>query len=508
MDKVSHIQFVEDLAAKLGLTEEETVKKLTELILIIKMESESGKMIIDGLGIFTTKGKILTFIPDESFELEINHNYAGMMPVEIEEPKPGTAASSAKTQKEDDNTEESDAVTDDFEEEEFVDVIDEQDPFDLDDDETGTESTSSSKSTGEKSGDYTSDAAEKARKAALEAEEQKIKEDEEEQEEAARKAELEAQAEEKKKEDATAALAARKAGESEKARAEAGKVKALEKEAAEKKKAESKERAETASEKSADKLSGSRAATDEEIRPEWVEPEAETAQKVRSDGKKPAIKEIPAYDRARPDSNTGTIIAILVAAVVVVAGALYLFGFLTVSEPATTTSPVISEQTEVPPASTDLPGIEDTETGISATEQLAQEEAARDVTAQPAPAVDDQPAAPSAETQQTPAPVRETAAPAASYGLRGTMNTTMARPYTIVVHSLTSRTDAEREAAVVAEAGYRSTWFRVELPNGSVRWRVSIGQFASSDAAVEAARQLPEPYSANNFISRIESYNP
>jgi hypothetical protein len=508
MDKVSHVQFVEDLAAKLGLTEEETVKKLTELILSIKMESESGKMIIDGLGMFTTKGKILTFIPDESFELEINHNYAGMMPVEIEEPKPGTPASSAKPPKEDDNTDESDAVTDDFEEEEFVDVIEEQDPFDLDDDEAGTESTSTSKNTGEKGGEITSDAAEKARKAALEAEEQKIKEEED----AVRKAELEAQKEEKKNKEvaaasAAAALAARKAGESEKAQAEAEKVKALEKEAAEKKKAEAKERAEAASEKSADELSGGGAANEEEIRPEWVEPEAETAQEVRSDGKKPAIKEIPAYDRARPDSNTGTIIAILVAAVVVVAGALYLFGFLSGSEPATTTSPVISEQTEVPPATSDIPEIEETETGISATDQLAQEEAARDVTSQPAPAVEDQPAAP-AETQQTPAQVRETTAPAASYGLRGTMNTTMARPYTIVVHSLASRADAEREAATVAEAGYRSTWFRVELPNGSVRWRVSIGQFASSDAAVEAARQLPEPYSANNFISRIESYNP
>lgn len=506
MDKISHVQFVEDLAAKLGLSEEETVKKLTELILSIKKESASGEMIIDDLGTFTTKGKILTFVPDESFELEINHNYAGMMPVVIEEPKPETAASSAKTQNEDDRIEESGDLTDDFEEEEFVDVIDEQDPFDLDDDESGMETTSPLKSTGSESDDDTVDAADKARKAALEAEENKIKEEEE----AARKAGLEAQADEKKKKEAAAAaavVAARKAEESEKARAEAEKVKALEKEAADKKKSEAKDRAEEAAEISTEELTYSGADKEEEIRPKWAKPEAETIQDARADGEKPAIKEIPANDRNRPDSNTGTIVAILVAAVVVVAGALYLFGFLSGSEPSPATPPEITEQTELPPAATELPEIEETDTGISSTEQLAQEEAARDVTAQPVPPVDDQTAAPPAETQQTLAPAPETAAPAASYGLRGTMNTSLARPYTIVVHSLASRTDAEREAAGFAGAGYRSTLFRVELPNGSFRWRVSIGQFASSDAAVEAARQLPEPYSANNFISRIESYN-
>ena len=508
MDKVSHVQFVEDLAAKLGISEEETVKKLTEFILSIKKESASGGMIIDGLGTFTTKGKILTFIPDESFELEINHNYAGMMPVVIEETKPDTAASASKTQKEDEVLEESDAQTDDFEEEEFVDVIDEQDPFDLDDDETGPESTSPLKSTEEKSDDDTVDAAEKVRKAALEEEELKIKEEKE----AERKAELEAQAEEKKKKEAAAAaaaaaLAARKAEESEKARAEAEKVNASEKETAEIEKAEAKGRAEAAAEKSTLELSESGADSEEVIHPEWAEPKAKTVQETPNDVKKPATKEIPAYDRNRPDSNTGTIIAILVAAVVVIAGALYLFGFLSGSEPDPATPPV-TEQTELPPAATELPEMEETETGISSTEQLAQEEAVRDVTAQPVTPLDDHTAAPPAETQQTLAPAPETAAPAASYGLRGTMNTSLARPYTIVVHSLASRSDAEREAAGFAESGYRSTWFRVELPNGSVRWRVSIGQFASSDAAVEAARQLPEPYSVNNFISRIETYNP
>jgi hypothetical protein len=505
MDKVSHVQFVEDLAAKLGLSEEETVKKLTELVLSIKMESVSGGMIIDGLGTFTTKGKILTFIPDESFELEINHNYAGMMPVVIEEPKPDTAASTTKTRIEDEEIDKSGTVTDDFEEEEFVDVIDEQDPFDLDDDETGPESISPLKNTVSESDDDTGDAAEKVRKAALEEEELKIKEEEE----AARKAGLEAQAEEKKKMEtaaAAAALAARKAGESEKARAEAEQVNALEKEAAGNKKAEAKGKAETAAEKSTEERTDSGADYEEEIRPKWAKPESETVQDAKADGKKPAVKEIPAYDRARPDSNTGTIIAILVAAVVVVAGALYLFGFLSGSEPSPATPPVVSEQSELPPEAAELPEIEESDTGISSVEQLAEEEAARDITAQPVPTVGNQTDAPPAETQQTPVP--ETAAPAASYGLRGTMNTSLARPYTIVVHSLASRTDAEREAGGFAEAGYRSTWFRVELPNGSVRWRVSIGQFASSDAAVEAARQLPEPYSANNFISRIESYNP
>jgi hypothetical protein len=499
MEKINHIQFVEDIAGKLGLTEEETVKKLTEFILTIKEKSGKGEVAIDGLGTFATKGKSLTFTPDESFDLEINHNYAGMMPVVIEEPKPETAASAAKANKEDETVDEAVAETDadDFEEEEFVDVIDDQDPFDLDDHETGPESSKTLKNTGDEIDEDSGDAAEKARNAALEAEEKKIKEEEE----AARKAEQEAEAEARKNKEAAAAaaaLAARKAEETEKARQEEEKAK---KSAAEKA---------AAAKENALEAAGEETNSEEDIQPKWIEPEAETANKTvaedRSDTTKSAKKGIPAYDRARPDSNTGTIIAILVAAVVVVAGALYFFGFLSGSQPSAPEPPVISEQTEVPPAVTEQPEIGETETGISPMEQLAEQEAARDVTEQPVPLVDEQTATPPAETQATPAP--GTTAPAAAYGMRGTMNTTLQRPYTIVVHSLASRTDAERESSSFASAGFRSTYFRVELPNGTVRWRVAVGQFTNIDNAVEAASRLPEPYPANHFISRIESYNP
>lgn len=441
MDKVSHIQFVENLASKLGLTEEETVKKLTELILTINKEAAGGEIVIDGLGTFTTKNKKLTFVPDESFELELNHNYAGMTPVLIDEPGSVPAAAAKKADDEaepvDDSVSGIDAGddADDFEEEEFVDVIDEQDPFDLDDEDdavSGKEAAATRSGEAGGSEAVNEDAAEKVRKAALEAEEKKIKEEEA----------------------------------------------AAQKEAM-------------------------------NIQPNWVEQGAETTPEpeaaTESKETKPVKKEIPAYDRARPDSNTGTIIAILVAAIVVVAGALYLFGFLSGS-PSDTITPVVSEQTDIPPAVTDEPEAGESDAAISEMEQLAEQEAARDITAQPDAPAEEEALPPPAELQVT--GETENTPATASFGLRGTMDTSLERPYTIVVHSLASRTDAEREAADLAGDGYRSAYFRVELPNGSVRWRVAIGQFRSSNAAVDAATQLPDPYLTNHFISRIESYNP
>ncbi|MFU8859918.1 MAG: SPOR domain-containing protein [Cyclonatronaceae bacterium] len=467
MDKISHVQFVEILASKLGLTDEETAKKLTELILGIKKEAVSGEMVIDGLGTFTTKNKELTFVPDESFELEINHNYAGMIPVLIEEPGTQTSATTKKTgdkaEAVDDTVSGAEAEddADDFEEEEFVDVIDEQDPFDLDDEDevdSSKEKVTSASGTGtRKSEESTEDTAEKVRRAALEAEEKKIKEEQE----------------------------AATAGQDT-----------------------------TYSVKSDEEVSATTTGSDEDIQPNWVEPGTETGtgtetapETAKASGNKsinPENKEVASYDRVRPDSNTGTIIAILVAAIVVVAGALYLFGFLSGS-PSATTTPVVSEESISPPAVVDEPESGDAEAGFSEMEQLAEEEAARDVTAQPVTPVEEQAAIP-VESRITEDPVSTPSA--ASFGLRGNMNTSLERPYTIVVHSLASRSDADRESSALAGAGYRSTHFRVELPDGSVRWRVAIGQFGNTNTAMEAATQLPEPYLTNHFISRIESYNP
>jgi hypothetical protein len=521
MNKISHVQFVDYLTEKLGLTEEETVKRLSELVLHIKKESASGTVSIQGLGTFSTENKNLIFTPDEAFEIEINHNYAGMMPVVIDPPKPKSTAAK-KTDKDEGPTpaelpdEKSEtSETPDFEEEEFVDVIGE-DPFDFDDEEilsdedkvtpgpSGDTSDVPGKKDQKPEKDPEAEEAERIRTAALKAEEKRM-------EEAAKKAEAEAEAESGSKDGADEVTGAAKSAAVSQVKGKSGETEKTEAADPSKKTPDAEPVSKTGKVPDVkpetlpdtEPAESGEAYADEEGKPKWIEPVSEThGSPADADEPVDGGRNTGPHDRNRPGGNTGITIAVLIAAVVVIAASLYFLGFLTTP---TGTETVMTEQ----PASTnaDQPSISEQEPGISEEEQLAAHEAEQDLTDHPEPEIE------TGEARSIPPPVEETsgeptATSAAGYGLHGTINTNLQRPYTIIVHSLNSITDAEREKEQLSQEGYRSNFYAVELPDGRTRWRVSVGQFNDVESAVQASQELPEPYVSNNFIGRIESYNP
>ncbi|MGD8426889.1 MAG: SPOR domain-containing protein [Balneolaceae bacterium] len=90
-----------------------------------------------------------------------------------------------------------------------------------------------------------------------------------------------------------------------------------------------------------------------------------------------------------------------------------------------------------------------------------------------------------------------------TYGLRGNINHSIKSGYTIVVHSLKSKRQAEANMKILQNEGYR-TLISEAVVNGSMHYRVSIGQFPTIKAAQEATSTLSEPYRSNNFIKRIK----
>jgi len=90
-----------------------------------------------------------------------------------------------------------------------------------------------------------------------------------------------------------------------------------------------------------------------------------------------------------------------------------------------------------------------------------------------------------------------------TYGLRGKVNSSVSNSYMIVVHSLKSRQQAQARKQDLAGEGYRALINEATV-QGTAYYRVGIGQFASVEAAKEAANKIPEPYRSNNFIKRIK----
>lgn len=89
------------------------------------------------------------------------------------------------------------------------------------------------------------------------------------------------------------------------------------------------------------------------------------------------------------------------------------------------------------------------------------------------------------------------------YGLRGSVNQSISSGYTIVVHSLKNQKKAENNRQRLQDQGFRAI-IQSATVDGSMRYRVGIGQFPTVDAAEEAIEELPEPYKSNNFIKRIK----
>jgi len=90
------------------------------------------------------------------------------------------------------------------------------------------------------------------------------------------------------------------------------------------------------------------------------------------------------------------------------------------------------------------------------------------------------------------------------YGLMGNLVDEANDGYSIVLHSMQNEVRARSEAADLASEGYR-VLVSPRLVQGSTVWRVSVGQFPTIPEAQQAAAELPNPYSTNNFIQRIQT---
>ncbi|MFO7798796.1 SPOR domain-containing protein [Rhodohalobacter sp.] len=90
------------------------------------------------------------------------------------------------------------------------------------------------------------------------------------------------------------------------------------------------------------------------------------------------------------------------------------------------------------------------------------------------------------------------------YGLMGDLVDEANDGYSIVLHSMESEARARSEAEHLASDGYR-VLVTPRLVQGDTVWRVSVGQFSTISDAQQAAAELPNPYSSNNFIQRIQT---
>ena len=89
------------------------------------------------------------------------------------------------------------------------------------------------------------------------------------------------------------------------------------------------------------------------------------------------------------------------------------------------------------------------------------------------------------------------------YGLMGEPNQDIANGYTIVVHSLRDRQQAEQNRQQLQQAGYRSLISQAQV-QGTTYYRVGIGQFETVGDAQQAIGDIPQRYRDNNFIKRIQ----
>lgn len=90
----------------------------------------------------------------------------------------------------------------------------------------------------------------------------------------------------------------------------------------------------------------------------------------------------------------------------------------------------------------------------------------------------------------------------ATYGLKGTVNDGLEDAYTIVIHSFRLRSTVQGIADSLSRAGYRAI-LSEKVVNGENRWRLGLGQFATWQDALEAAKTLPPPYANDHFIDEI-----
>lgn len=89
------------------------------------------------------------------------------------------------------------------------------------------------------------------------------------------------------------------------------------------------------------------------------------------------------------------------------------------------------------------------------------------------------------------------------YGLTGIVNEEANDGYSIVVHSFNDEINARQAAERLGDEGFRVLVSSRTVANNTM-WRVSVGQFASLEDAQAAVSRLPNSYSTQNFIHRIQ----
>lgn len=111
----------------------------------------------------------------------------------------------------------------------------------------------------------------------------------------------------------------------------------------------------------------------------------------------------------------------------------------------------------------------------------------------------------SSDGEQIEEQINETTVPIQDqlYGLTGEPVEEANNGYSIVIHSFYNNLRADQVAENLRADGYR-VQITERIVGGIEVWRVSLGQFESISDAQEAAETLPEPYTENNFIQRIQ----
>lgn len=90
-----------------------------------------------------------------------------------------------------------------------------------------------------------------------------------------------------------------------------------------------------------------------------------------------------------------------------------------------------------------------------------------------------------------------------TFGINGLVQDLQGKVFSIIVHSLPSRQAALIECEKISQENLRCLVREASSPQGRITYRVGIGQFATVDAAQSEIVKLPEPFKSRNFIVRI-----
>ncbi|MEO1021493.1 MAG: SPOR domain-containing protein [Bacteroidota bacterium] len=229
----------------------------------------------------------------------------------------------------------------------------------------------------------------------------------------------------------------------------------------------------------------------------------------------PAPVEQPPVDKkkektSRSDQQSAPVLLWVVLVLVILAGGTYLIGFFgIVSIPGIT--PNSSLQVTQAPASNTPPPVQATPDPVSDENTSSPASTEPDPVPSNAEAEDVVPAATTASvTLQTQTAVVDASAnqdvPASqeAYGLTGVPNTEANDGYTIIIYSLSNEANARSVHQKLINEGYRSLLFSIPSSTYGTLWRVGLGQFRTQADAAIAGEELPEPYSNDYLIKKIQ----